>query len=189
MWTRRFVRAVPLALLLSLVAVKAYAQDEISTNEIAYALDNIVLLLAAVLVIFMQAGFALVEAGFNSAKNAINIMFKNLMDFSAGVLIFWLIGYSLMYGNALIPGLVGWSGLGISATPPDPVAGNLNPQAAWLFQAAFAATAATIVSGAVAGRIKVSAYLIYSVVISGFHLPHQRLLAVGWWLAVGPGLP
>lgn len=187
MWTRRFVRAVPLALLLSLVAVKAYAQDEISTNEIAYALDNIVLLLAAVLVIFMQAGFALVEAGFNSAKNAINIMFKNLMDFSAGVLIFWLIGYSLMYGNALIPGLVGWSGLGISATPPDPVAGNLNPQVDWLFQAAFAATAATIVSGAVAGRIKVSGYLVYSVIITAFIYPISGFWqwGGGWLSALG----
>ncbi len=165
---------MPLALVMSLLATVAFAQDgEISANELAYAVDNIVLFLAAVLVIFMQAGFALVEAGFNSAKNAINIMFKNLMDFALGLIIFWLIGYGIMYGSSvIIPGFLTWGGqLGISMAPVEPIAGNLNPQADYLFQVAFAATAATIVSGAVAGRIKFTAYLVYTVFISALIYP------------------
>lgn len=119
----------------------------------------------------MQAGFALVEAGFNSAKNAVNIMFKNMMDVAAGMLVFWLFGYGIMYGSDVIPGWLAWGGFGISSTPEAAGAGVLNPQVDWLFQVAFAATAATIVSGAVAGRIKVSAYLIYSVFITAIIYP------------------
>jgi Amt family ammonium transporter len=172
----KVLRATPLALVLSLVAIRAYAQDEVSTSEIAYALDNMMLFISAVLVLFMQAGFALVEAGFNSAKNAVNIMFKNFIDISAGVLIFWLVGYSLMYGDALFGGWLAWGGLGISQTPPEPGMGTLNPQVDWLFQVAFAATAATIVSGAVAGRMKFQAYLIYTIFITALVYPIS-----GYW--------
>ncbi len=169
---RRFLRAVPLTLVLCLISVKVYAQDpEVSTAELAYAVDNIVLFICAVLVLFMQAGFALVEAGFNSAKNAVNIMFKNMMDVGAGMLVFWLFGYGMMYGSDVIPGWLAWGGFGISSTPEAAGAGVLNPQVDWLFQVAFAATAATIVSGAVAGRIKVSAYLIYSIFITAVIYP------------------
>ncbi|MCB0185958.1 MAG: ammonium transporter, partial [Caldilineaceae bacterium] len=158
--------------------MRAFAQDDsgVSNAEIAYAIDNMMLLIAAVLVLFMQAGFALVEAGFNSAKNAVNIMFKNFIDLSAGVLLYWLIGYGIMYGSAVIPGWLAWGGIGISQTPPTPGPGVLNPQVDWLFQVAFAATAATIVSGAVAGRIKISAYVIYSVVITAIIYPIS-----GYW--------
>lgn len=174
----KLMRALPLALLLTALSTTAFAQDgdAITPDTVAYALDNIVLFIAAVLVIFMQAGFALVETGFNSAKNTVNILFKNFMDLSAGVLIFWLFGYGLMYGDAIIPGWLAFGGFGISATPPEAVAGNLNPQVDWLFQVAFAATAATIVSGAVAGRMKFSAYLIYSIAITGFIYPIS-----GYW--------
>lgn len=169
---RRFLRAVPLTLVLCLISVKVYAQDpEVSTADLAYAVDNIVLFICAVLVLFMQAGFALVEAGFNSAKNAVNIMFKNMMDVAAGMLVFWLFGYGMMYGSDVIPGWLAWGGFGISSTPEAAGAGVLNPQVDWLFQVAFAATAATIVSGAVAGRIKVSAYLIYSIFITAVIYP------------------
>ena len=169
---RRFLRAVPLTLVLCLISVKVYAQDpEVSTADLAYAVDNIVLFICAVLVLFMQAGFALVEAGFNSAKNAVNIMFKNMMDVAAGMLVFWLFGYGMMYGSDVIPGWLAWGGFGISSTPEAAGAGVLNPQLDWLFQVAFAATAATIVSGAVAGRIKVSAYLIYSIFITAVIYP------------------
>lgn len=169
---RRFLRAVPLTLVLCLISVKVYAQDpDVSTAELAYAVDNIVLFICAVLVLFMQAGFALVEAGFNSAKNAVNIMFKNMMDVAAGMLVFWLFGYGMMYGSDVIPGWLAWGGFGISSTPEAAGAGVLNPQVDWLFQVAFAATAATIVSGAVAGRIKVSAYLIYSIFITAVIYP------------------
>ncbi len=173
----KVLRAVPLAVVLSLVAVRAYAQDEISTSEIAYALDNMMLFISAVLVLFMQAGFALVEVGFNSSKNAVNIMFKNFIDVSLGVIIFWLVGYSLMYGDPLFGGWLGWGGLGASQTAPDAVsAGVLHPQTDWLFQVAFAATAATIVSGAVAGRMKFQAYLVYTVFITALVYPIS-----GYW--------
>jgi Amt family ammonium transporter len=169
---RKVVRALPLAVVLSLVAAQAFAQDgEISSAEIAYTIDNIVLFIAAILVLFMQAGFALVEAGFNSSKNAVNIMFKNFIDLSAGVFIYWLIGYGMMYGSAVIPGWFAWGGIGISQVGSEVGAGVLNPQVDWLFQVAFAATAATIVSGAVAGRIKISAYVIYSFVITALIYP------------------
>ncbi len=175
----KVMRALPLSLLLGLLAVKAYAQDDvgISMDELAYAIDNMFLLIFAVLVLFMQAGFAMVEAGFNSAKNAVNIMFKNIIDLAAGVLLFWFIGYSLMYGsNQIIPGWLAFSGFGISSVAPEALGGNLNPQVDWLFQVAFAATAATIVSGAVAGRMKFSGYLIYSVFITAFIYPIS-----GYW--------
>lgn len=175
----KVMRALPLSLLLGLLAVKVYAQDDggISSNELAYAIDNMFLLIFAVLVLFMQAGFAMVEAGFNSAKNAVNIMFKNIIDLAAGVLLFWFIGYSIMYGsNVIIPGWLAFSGFGISSVAPEALGGNLNPQVDWLFQVAFAATAATIVSGAVAGRMKFSGYLIYSIFITAFIYPIS-----GYW--------
>ncbi len=173
----KVVRAVPLALVLSLVAARAFAQDaEVSNAEIAYAIDNMMLFICTILVLFMQAGFALVEAGFNSAKNAVNIMFKNFIDLCAGVFIYWLVGYGIMYGTAVIPGWLAWGGFGISDVPPTPGAGVLNPQNDWFFQVAFAATSATIVSGAVAGRIKISAYVIYSVVITALIYPIS-----GYW--------
>lgn len=141
----------------------------------AYAIDNLFLFICAVLVLFMQAGFALLESGLNSAKNTVNILFKNIIDLSAGALLFYIVGYSLMYpgeGN----GILAFGGFGISSEPGEAAAGILNPQVDWLFQVAFAATAATIVSGAVAGRMKFSAYLVYSVVLTGFIYPIS-----GYW--------
>jgi len=175
--TRRFVRALPLALAMCLLAPKVFAQDAgPSTAEISYAVDNMMLFVCAVLVFFMQAGFALVEVGFNSAKNALNVMFKNFIDVNVGILVYWLFGYGLMYGSAVIPGWLAWGGFGLDPTPPEAGAGVLNGQVDWLFQVAFAATAATIVSGAVAGRIKFSAYLIYTVFISAIVYPIS-----GYW--------
>ena len=172
------LRAIPLALLgLLLFGQAAFAQEEMPTAaEIAYSLDNIILFIAAVLVLFMQAGFAMVESGFNSAKNTVNIMFKNIIDLASGVFFYFLIGYSIMYGAPLLGGWLGFSGLGISSTPPEALPGNLNPQVDFLFQVAFAATAATIVSGAVAGRMKISGYLIYSIFITAIIYPVS-----GYW--------
>lgn len=139
-----------------------------AATEAAIGLDvsinNIWLLLATFLVMFMQPGFALVEAGFTRSKNTANILMKNLMDFSFGAIIFWLIGYSIMYGSSLLGGLIGNPfeffafnsyGFGDYADFTD-----------LMFQTVFAATAATIVSGAVAERTKFSAYLIFTVVIT-----------------------
>jgi Amt family ammonium transporter len=139
--------------------------------ENAYAIDNFFLFICAVLVLFMQAGFAMLESGLNNAKNTVNILFKNLMDLSVGALLYYFIGYSLMYGDDLMGGWFGFAGFGIGSEGPAPEAGALHPQVDWLFQVAFAATAATIVSGAVAGRLKFKAYLIYSAILTGLIYP------------------
>ena len=138
-------RALPIALLFSLLGAKfAFAQEEepASVEMAYYAIDNMILFIAAVLVLFMQAGFGMVEAGFNAGKNTVNILFKNLMDLSIGALIYFFVGYGLMYGADISVGLglLAWGGVGIgSASAPGP--GVLNPQVDWLFQVAFAATA------------------------------------------------
>lgn len=143
-------------------------------SNVGYAVDNIMLFLCAVLVLFMQAGFAMVEAGFNSSKNAVNILFKNLMDLCIGALLFWLIGYNLMYPGGDFEGPNGFFGINpekIGRPEAYDPGSRFHPQVDFLFQVAFAATAATIVSGAVAGRLKFPAYLIYSVVITAFVYP------------------
>lgn len=136
----------------------------VSSN--ATSLDTVWVLVAAVLVMFMQPGFAMVEAGFTRAKNTANILMKNLMDFSVGSLAFWLVGFSLMFGSD-IGSFIGKPNLFFTASY-----GNDIPDLAILFfQTVFAATAATIVSGAVAERTKFSSYLIFSVVITLFIYP------------------
>jgi Amt family ammonium transporter len=124
-------------------------------------------LVAAALVFFMQAGFAMVEAGFTRAKNSVNIMMKNLMDFSMGSLAYWAIGFGLMFGVSTT-GWIGTSGFFLSDFSPG---GDPWVLAFWMFQVVFAATAATIVSGAMAERTKFSGYLLYSVIISAVIYP------------------
>ncbi|HDY71478.1 MAG TPA: ammonium transporter, partial [Nitrospirae bacterium] len=119
------------------------------------------------LVFFMQAGFAMVETGFTRAKNAVNIIMKNLMDMSIGALAFWAVGFAVMFG-ATKTGWFGTTGFFLSdyANGGDPWT-----LAFWMFQVVFCATAATIVSGAMAERTKFVAYLAYSVVISALIYP------------------
>nr|WP_320192993.1 ammonium transporter [uncultured Desulfobacter sp.] len=124
-------------------------------------------LVAAVLVFFMQAGFAMVEAGFTRAKNCVNIMMKNLMDFSMGSLFYWAIGFGLMFG-ASKTGFFGTTGFFLSDFKVD---GDPWVLAFWMFQVVFAATAATIVSGAMAERTKFTGYLVYSAVLSALIYP------------------
>ena len=125
-------------------------------------------LLAAILVFLMQAGFALVETGFTRAKNAANIMMKNLMDFAAGSLAFYILGAALMFGASKAAGWFGWGGFGMPSL--------MDGEGSWnwtflFFQTMFAATAATIVSGAVAERIEFKSYLIYSALVSAVVYP------------------
>ncbi|WP_146588203.1 ammonium transporter [Posidoniimonas polymericola] len=170
----------------------APAEEEAATEDVdlgvGYALDNAFLFIAAVLVFLMQAGFAMVEAGFNSSKNAVNILFKNSMDICVGVLLFFIVGFGLMY-----PGLYGvegietkfaaFGGFGLDDYVIEPDR-TFSPEVDWLFQAVFAATAATIVSGAVAGRMKVSGYLIYSAILTGLIYPISGMWKWGGgWLA------
>jgi len=140
------------------------------------AIDMIWLILAAALVFFMQAGFALVEMGLTRAKNAGNIIMKNLMDFSVGAIIFWAIGWALMYGESL-SGFIGTSQFFIPNADPTLFRD-------WMFQVVFAATAATIVSGSMAERTKFKAYLVYSIFITGLIYPVSgHWIWGGGWLA------
>ena len=118
------------------------------------------------LVMFMQPGFALVEAGFTRSKNTANILMKNLMDFSIGSLIFWFMGYTFMYGED-IGGFIGKVSLFFGSNEIN----GVPEKASLMFQTVFAATAATIVSGAVAERTKFSAYLVFSVAITAIIYP------------------
>lgn len=182
------VTAPVTAVVEEMVIVPVEAAAEVSQSDIsAFAIDNLFLFLGAVLVIFMQPGFAMVEAGFNSAKNTVNILFKNVMDLCIGVLLYYLIGYGLMYGDSVIGGFLGWGGVGIGAFTDAPAAGVLHPQVDFLFQVAFAATAATIVSGSVAGRMKFSSYLVYSAIITGLIYPISGFWkwGGGWLDAMG----
>jgi len=135
--------------------------------EVQKNLDFVWTLVAAFLVFFMQAGFAMVEAGFTRAKNAVNIMMKNLMDFSVGSIAFFIVGFGIMFGTSTT-GWFGTDGFLLSDFAKD---ADKWLFAFWMFQVVFAATAATIVSGGMAERTKFSAYLVYSVVISALIYP------------------
>ncbi|QJA05951.1 ammonium transporter [Thermosulfurimonas marina] len=143
--------------------------------------DYVWVLVCGFLVMFMQAGFALVEAGFCRAKNATNLLTKNLMDFVVGALAFWAVGYALITGTDW-KGLIGTSGFFLSGEGYD--VGNY---LSFFWQMVFAATAATIVSGAVAERIKFQAYLLYSIAITGFIYPvYAHWVWGGGWLSKLP---
>jgi Amt family ammonium transporter len=153
----------------TLLAAPAFAQDEITAADVQATLDNIWVLVAAILVIFMQAGFALVEAGLTRAKNVANIFMKNLVDFLLGVCAFATVGFALAFG----PGndFFGTEGWFLDPNTFDAGWLNLSLPTFFIFQVAFAATAATIVSGAMAERTKFKAYFIYSFVISALIYP------------------
>lgn len=151
------------------------------------SLDIVWVLVAAVLVFLMQAGFAMVETGATRAKNAANIIMKNVMDMSVGALLFWAVGFGLMFGLNE-SGWIGTDNFFLSEYSPVDNEGMFN-YAFFLFQTMFAATAATIVSGAVAERTKFGAYLIYSAVITAVIYPifGSWVWGGGWLNDVGDG--
>jgi len=153
-----------LMLLLPASALAAEAKPKISD------LDTVWVLIAAYLVFFMQAGFAMVETGLTRAKNACNILAKNVIDFVVASLVYFLVGYAFMFGegNAFI-GLKGFGLSGFEST-------NLPLWATWMFQAVFCGTAATIVSGGMAERTKFPSYLAYTFIISALVYP-----IIGHW--------
>jgi len=154
--------------LFALTASTAWAQEREATAADVQQNANILwTLLAACLVFWMQAGFAFVEAGFTRAKNAAHIMMKNMLDMSMGAIVFWALGFGLMFGAS--NGIFGTDHFMMS---PDNSNGDGQWEYTfWMFQVVFAATAATIVSGAMAERTKFSGYLIYSLVISALIYP------------------
>ena len=148
-------------------------QDAAAVENLASAIKDdmgmLWMLIAGILVFFMQAGFTLVESGMTRSKNAVNIAMKNLLDIAVGSLTYWFVGYSLMYGDTT-NGWFFWSGI------------MQGEGADLFFQTMFAATAATIVSGAIAGRTKYSTYIIFSIVMTAIIYP----IAGGWqWQGSG----
>ncbi|MEM9656064.1 MAG: ammonium transporter [Actinomycetota bacterium] len=170
-----------------LVTSPAAAQTEIPEGVASQViLDNLWVFIAGVLVFFMQAGFGLVEAGLTRAKNVANIMMKNLMDMSAGVLALALIGFGIAFsGDEQLSGWFGWGGFFLDGFD-DPIGpdGGLSVATTFFFQAAFAATAATIVSGAMAERTKFKSYFVYSFILTAIIYPIVlRWTWGGGWLA------
>lgn len=170
---RGVVAAASAGAVLVATAVPALAQEAEgpTVEDLQVTLDNVYILLSAVLVIFMQAGFALVEAGLTRAKSVANIMAKNMIDFCTGALAFFAVGFAIAFGGSLegIGKFIGGGGwfLGDGAF----TYGNLTPFTFFVFQVAFAATAATIVSGAMAERTKFKSYFVYSIFISAVIYP------------------
>ena len=181
-WMRRPVAVLGGALLALALLSTTSAQEVDPLEDVIGALDTAWLLIAAFLVFFMQAGFAMVEAGFVRAKNTTNILMKNILDASVGAVAFWAVGWGIAYGVSgdSAPGLFG---------DGDFFLKGFDDYASWIFQFAFAATAATIVSGAMAERTKFTAYLVYTVFITALIYPvvvHWAWDGNGWLTAFRP---
>jgi Amt family ammonium transporter len=181
-----WLACVPVALFgLGLFNLAARAADLPELTP-AFLANNTFLLICAVLVIFMNAGFAMVEAGLCRQKNAVNILAKNLIVFALAVTAYWFIGYKIMYNaDWVIPGWLKFGGIFFdpTVTPEMIKEGKLVPSVDFLFQAAFAGTAATIVSGLVAERIKFNEFVIFSLVLVGIFYP----ISGSWQWNVGEG--
>ncbi len=191
---KRNLLFVALAVLLTAIPGLLAAQDAASYSKAEVdgllealtskdATTMIWMVLAAAMVFFMQAGFAMVEVGLTRSKNTANILMKNLMDFCIGSLFFFFIGWGLMYGTSK-SGIFGSDQFFLLGVPAE---GWANKMRDWFFQVVFAATAATIVSGAVAERIKFHSYLIYTVFISALVYPVSGhwIWGGGWLFQMG----
>ena len=186
-----WVACIPLAITILVTwGFAAHAQEELTAEDVQVVLNNIWVTIAAFLVIFMNAGFAMVETGFARQKNAVNVLTKNLIVFALATLGYWFIGFSLMFGANGNP-FVGWGSFFLGGAPelyglgPDGL--NLSKDTFFLFQVAFAGTAATIVSGAVAERIKFVDFLVFSILLTAIAYPitGHWLWGGGWLLELG----
>ena len=168
-----WLACVPIAFLgLGIFNLSAHASDLPELNA-AFLANNLWLLIATILVIFMNAGFAMVEAGMCRQKNAVNILAKNLFVFALAVTAYWFVGYSIMYGDPVASGWLFFNGLFFDPTVSAEVIGEggLVPTVDFLFQAAFAGTAATIVSGLVAERVKFGEFVVFSLILTAIIYP------------------
>ncbi|MDE2686979.1 MAG: ammonium transporter [Chloroflexota bacterium] len=156
----------------------AYAQ---SAEEVMGTLDNAILVVAAALVFFMQAGFAFLGAGLIRAKNTVNYMTKSFLDFCIASLGFWAFGYALMFGGGAAAGFIGLEGFFLANF-------NDGDLVSWFFQMVFAGTAATIIAGAMAERTKINAYFAYSFIVGALIYPiygHWAWSDYGWLASMG----
>jgi Amt family ammonium transporter len=187
-----WLATVPLALFgLGIFNLSAHAADFPELNA-AFLANNLWLLIATILVIFMNAGFAMVEAGMCRSKNAVNILAKNLFVFALAVTAYWFVGYKIMYGDSVLGGWFYWGGFFFDpeVTAEMVTDGALVPTVDFLFQSAFAGTAATIVSGLVAERVKFGEFVVFALVLTAIIYP----IAGSWewnggWLNSVPGAP
>ncbi len=158
-----------------------------AANEAAFLTNNLWILVATVLVFIMHLGFATLESGFVQKKNTVNILFKNCMIIAIGLLTYFLCGFNLMYpGDDFAGGFFGFAGFGLSPTEADLTSayGDYTYWSDFIFQGMFAATAATIVSGAVAERIKLESFLIFSAILVAICYPITGMWHWGGgWLA------
>lgn len=195
MFNKRNLALLLAALMLLVGALGVAAQGPDPSGEATIAADPTAavnftwVLLAGALVFFMQAGFALVEAGFARAKNTVNILTKNFMDLCIGGLAFWAFGFAVMFGGSgAAPGLdqgnafIGYSGFFLAGEAYD-----VSTSMLWFFQLVFASAAATIVSGAMAERTKITAYMAYSFFVSALIYPiFGHWVWGGGWLSTLP---
>lgn len=158
------IRFLPVYVLLLTVSIATPSVAQSSVEEVAASMDTLWVVIAAALVFLMQGGFALLGAGALRGKNVVNYLTKSVMDVGFGALAFFAVGFGLMFGAG--NSLIGWSSFGLGAGMPD--GGTL---VFFLFQVMFAATAATIVAGAVAERMRIKAYVIYSIAITALLYP------------------
>jgi len=190
---RKLLLIITVFILFSMTIAEAAVPDANGAATIkadpSAAVNFVWVLMAAFLVFFMQPGFALVEAGLTRAKNAVNILTKNFMDFTIGGLAYWAFGFAIMFGgSAAASGLdlgntiFGYSGFFLSGLAYDVTTAEL-----WIFQMVFAATAATIVSGSMAERTKITSYMAYSFIVSAIIYPiYGHWIWGGGWLSKLP---
>ena len=160
----------------------AYAQTE-TAGEVSAKLNDFVLVVAAALVFFMQAGFAFLGAGLIRSKNTVNYMTKSFLDFCIASLGFWAFGFALMMGGGAASGIIGSEGFFLIDFKDTELVG-------WLFQMVFAGTAATIIAGAMAERTRINAYFAYSFIVGALVYPiygHWAWSSDGWLTQIGPG--
>lgn len=188
-----WLSAIPLSALIIIVGHSAASAQEVESltpETVKGLLDTIWVLVAAILVIFMNAGFGMLETGFCRQKNAVNILAKNLIVFALATIAYWIFGFSFMFGNGNpVIGLGGWFLSGDAATYGlDPFPEGLPVSVFFLFQVGFAGTAATIVSGAVAERIRFRSFMIFSFLLVAFAYPitgHWVWSSTGWLGGLG----
>ena len=183
MTRRRWVPAVVGLVLALAIPASGWAETADgapSPDRLMFVVNNTWMLVATILVFIMHLGFAALESGLTRAKNTVNVLFKNVAIVGLGVLTYALVGFNLMYpGDAFAGGLVGFAGFGVGPGEGGLTAAYNPAYTYWtdfIFQAMFAATAATIVSGAVAERIKVESFLVFSVLFVSICYP-----IVGMW--------
>ena len=154
----------------------AFAQGTDPVTALAEKVDNFVLVVAAALVFFMQAGFAFLGAGLIRSKNTVNYMTKSFLDFCIAALGFWAFGFALMMGGGVASGIIGLEGFFLVDFEDTELVG-------WLFQMVFAGTAATIIAGAMAERTRINAYFAYSFMVGAVVYPiygHWAWSDDGW---------